>query len=364
MRRSRAMAQAPLFTLAAACVAPLASSAARADERPFALRWTAPAECPAGAVVEAEIHRLLGHESPTSRGTLRATGTITPVDSGFVLHIELSRDGWKSARTVRGATCRALADAGALMVAMAIDPEVATRSGTEAPGDRPSARALPANPAPEPPAAAARTAEPAPRRGPPASAPATRGRARRARQTEGAAERDLSLRLGLGAMGDLGTMQGLSSAIEPWAAVVVGPARLEAGASFWPGNTAASAARPQSGGTIDLVAGSITACALLPPVARAVRPHFEVGAPCAGIELGRMHAEGYGVSDPEEGSALWAALRGGAAVAWVAAPWVRLRLRLEAVVPLERPRFVLEGVGEVHEPGVAARAALGLELAL
>ncbi|WP_159396890.1 hypothetical protein [Sorangium cellulosum] len=158
-------------------------------------------------------------------------------------------------------------------------------------------------------------------------------------------------------------MPRLSGAIEPWAGVVVGPARLDAGASFWPGSTAASAAKPQSGGTIDLVAGSLTACALLPPLARAVRPH-EVGVPCAGVEFGRMHAEGYGVSDPGEGGALWVALRGGTAAAWVVAPWMRLRLRLEAVVPLKRPRFVLEGVGEVHAPSVAARAALGLELAL
>ncbi|WP_437506131.1 hypothetical protein [Sorangium sp. So ce1099] len=361
MRTSRTKARALLFVIVIPCVAPLASSAARADDRPFALRWTAPAGCPAGAAVEAEITRLLGDQSPASNGTLRAAGTITPVGTGFVLSIEISRDGWESARTVRGATCRALADAGALMVAMAIDPEVATRSGTAATGDRSSAGSSPANPAPEPPAAAARTAEPTPPRVPSTSLPPTRGRER---PTEGAAERAPLFRIGLGGISDLGTMQHLSSAIEPWAGVVVGPARLEAGASFWAGNTAESAARPRSGGTIGLVAGSLAACALLPPLARAVGPHFEVGVPCAGFELGRMHAEGYGVSDPDEGSALWAALRGGAAAAWVVEPWVRLRLRLEAVVPLKRPRFVLEGVGDVHEPSVAARAALGLELAL
>ncbi|WP_437755593.1 hypothetical protein [Sorangium sp. So ce1389] len=361
MRTSRAGAQALLFAIVVPCVAPLASSPARADDRPFSLRWTAPADCPAGAAVEAEITRLLGDQGPASNGTLRAAGTITPVGTGFVLHIEMSRDGWESARTVRGATCHALADAGALMVAMAIDPEVATRSDPVAMGgDRSSAGARLDNPAPEPPAAAARTAEPPPPRVPSWSVPPTRGRER---PTEGAAERAPLFRIGLGGMSDLGTMQHLGSAIEPWAGVVVGPVRLEAGASFWAGNTAESAARPQSGGTIDLIAGSLTACALLPPLARAVRPHFEVGVPCAGLELGRMHAEGYGVSDPDEGSALWVALRSGAAAAWLVAPWVRLRLRLEAVVPLKRPRFVLEGVGEVHEPSVAARAALGLELA-
>ncbi|WP_437832915.1 hypothetical protein [Sorangium sp. So ce1153] len=360
MRTSRTGAQALLFALVIPCVAPLASSAARADDRPFALRWMAPADCPSGAAVEAEITRLLGDQGPASNGTLRAAGTVTPVGTGFVLSIEMSRDGWRSARTVRGATCRALADAGALMVAMAIDPEVAARSDSPATGDRSSAGARLADPAPEPPAAAARTAAPTPPRVPSRSAPPARGRER---PTDGAAEGAPLFRIGVGGIGDLGTMQHLGSAIEPWAGVVVGPARLEVGASFWARNTAASAARPRSGGTIGLVAGSLAACALLPPLARAVRPRFEVGLPCAGFELGRMHAEGYGVSDPDEGNGLWAALRGGAAAAWVVAPWVRLRLRLEAVVPLKHPRFVLEGVGEVHEPSVAARAALGLELA-
>ncbi|WP_437314112.1 hypothetical protein [Sorangium sp. So ce385] len=365
MRTSRRRARALLFAIVAPCVAPLASSAARADDRPFALRWTAPAGCPEGAAVEAEITRLLGDQSPSSSGALRAVGAIAPAGSGFELHIELSRDGWSSARTVRGATCPALADAGALIVAMAIDPDAAARSGTAATDDRSIAGARPANPAPEPPAAAARGAEPAPPRGPPTapprSAPPTRARAR---PTEGSVDRAPRFRIGLGGMSDLGTMQRLSGAIEPWAGVVVGPARLEAGASFWPGRRAESAAKPGTGGTIDLVAGSLAACALLPPLERAVRPDFEVGVPCAGVELGRMHAEGFGVSDPGEGSGVWVALRSGAAASWVVAPWMRLRLRLEAVVPLERPRFVLEGVGEVHEPSVAARAALGLELAL
>ncbi|WP_437721377.1 hypothetical protein [Sorangium sp. So ce861] len=361
MRTSRRRARALLFAIVATCVAPLSPGAARAGDRPFALQWTAPAGCPEGAAVEAEITRLLGDQSPPPSGALRAVGTIAPAGSGFELHIELSRDGWSSARTVRGATCGALADAGALIVAMAIDPEAAARSGAAATGDRSIAGARPARPAPEPPAAAARAAEPAPPRVPPSAAPLTRARAR---PTDGSVERAPLLRIGLGGMTDLGTMQRLTGAIEPWAGVVVGPVRLEAAASFWPGRRAESAAKARAGGTVDLVAGSLTACALLPPLERAVRPHFEVGVPCAGFELGRMHAEGYGVSDPGEGSGLWAALRSGAAASWVVAPWVRLRLRLEAVVPLERPRFVLEGVGEVHEPSVAARAALGLELAL
>jgi hypothetical protein len=59
---------------------------------------------------------------------------------------------------------------------------------------------------------------------------------------------------------------------------------------------------------------------------------------------------------------VWLALAGGVGGAWIVAPWLDLRLTLEATAPIVRPRFVLAGVGPVHQPGVAGRAGLALEL--
>ena len=89
---------------------------------------------------------------------------------------------------------------------------------------------------------------------------------------------------------------------------------------------------------------------------------LEIG-PCIGVEIGRLHAKGFGVTDPGEASELWVALKGGGALGWSLWSWLSLVLRLDAVVPLTRPRFVLEGVGPVHRASaVAGRAAAGVEV--
>ncbi|MEJ7734549.1 MAG: hypothetical protein WKG00_35805 [Polyangiaceae bacterium] len=90
-------------------------------------------------------------------------------------------------------------------------------------------------------------------------------------------------------------------------------------------------------------------------------PRFELDVPCAALELGRMHAEGYGVTNPGEAARLWSAARVGVAGGMVASPWLALRMRLEAVVPLRSPRFVLGNVGIVHEAAFSGRASVIVE---
>ena len=84
--------------------------------------------------------------------------------------------------------------------------------------------------------------------------------------------------------------------------------------------------------------------------------------PRAGLELGRIHAAGFGVDHPGEASVLWVALRAGASGTLAVAGPLGLRLDLGLAVPLSRPRWVLERVGPVDRPAAAtARGALGLE---
>lgn len=86
-------------------------------------------------------------------------------------------------------------------------------------------------------------------------------------------------------------------------------------------------------------------------------------AGCLGLELGSLRAEAFGVSDPGVGSALWLAPHVGILGGLELAPPVRLVVGVEAAVPLARERFVLVGVGDVHQPPpVTARAVVGLEL--
>ena len=130
---------------------------------------------------------------------------------------------------------------------------------------------------------------------------------------------------------------------------------MDLSASYWPHRTATLAARPTTGGELRLVAGDARACYAF-PIQR-----LELG-PCAGLELGRMSADGFGVRHPGSGSALWIAPLIGATAALSLLPRLALRLDLAALAPVERPPFVLESVGDVFGASrVVGRASLGVE---
>ena len=86
---------------------------------------------------------------------------------------------------------------------------------------------------------------------------------------------------------------------------------------------------------------------------------------CAGVEAGVMHATGFGVDHPGAGSEPWIA------------PVVGLRARVpigdrfamtaggDVLVPLDRPEFLVPGVGDVYRPpAVTGRLLGGVEIRL
>ncbi|MEO7329351.1 MAG: hypothetical protein ABI193_12275, partial [Minicystis sp.] len=160
--------------------------------------------------------------------------------------------------------------------------------------------------------------------------------------------------VGLFAMGalDLGTLPGVSPGVLLGVSALFGPLRAELAAALFPAHDATLAARPTAGGAVDLYAGSAAACW------RFFAARFELG-PCLGLEVGRLRAQGFGVSDPSQGSALWAAWRAGGALGYRPVGPLILGLRLEVAVPFARPGFVLSNVGTVHRPSAAAGRALG-----
>jgi hypothetical protein len=102
---------------------------------------------------------------------------------------------------------------------------------------------------------------------------------------------------------------------------------------------------------VDLLAGWAATCRAL------VTAPVELG-PCVGIELGRIHAAGFGVTEPGEGSELWVAGLAGGLLTWAPVPAIAVGLRVDVALPATRPVFVLQGVGSVHQPGsVAGRVA-------
>src|SRR6185312_12999827 len=117
--------------IAAALVAPLllpASTRASSGER-IDLRWTAPAECPAAGAVRAEVDRLLGPSSARPPAPIAVTAEVARDDQGaWRVHLETPGEGAPRVREIQGATCAAIADATAMILALMIDPDAALAS--------------------------------------------------------------------------------------------------------------------------------------------------------------------------------------------------------------------------------------------
>jgi hypothetical protein len=122
--------------LAAACVvvALSTSGSARAEGESslgglLHLTWTAPAECPTQARVAAHVADLLG--GPTEAAShVRASARVWR-DENARWHVEIHTQTGPATgeRRVDGESCQAIADATALILAVAVDPEaVAARA--------------------------------------------------------------------------------------------------------------------------------------------------------------------------------------------------------------------------------------------
>ena len=158
-------------------------------------------------------------------------------------------------------------------------------------------------------------------------------------------------------LADAGSLPGISVAVGGKAVTVIEAFRFELGGGVWLDRTATLASPPGAGAHVGLATGSAGGCwSFLGP------GRFELG-PCVAFELGRLHAEGFGVTSQGSGSALWSALQGGGLFAWSAVSRLAVVARLDAAVPFARPTFVLEGLGAAFRTSpVVGRATLGLEV--
>jgi hypothetical protein len=331
---------------------------------PIVLRWAAPAGCPTEGEVRAEVDRVLGGPpAATSPRHLRAEAVVTRAGTeGFRIHLFTDMGGSLGEREFGGPTCRAVAKAAAVIVAITFDPDAIARQGpggTAAKRPPPSPADSPATPIPAP--------EPPP---PPSPVPAVLPLARQVdapvpvpapAPTQGAPTRPRFL---IGAMTalSLGALPGVGVGFGGRAGLLVGRFQADLSAAYWPARVADLSARPGVGGDFRLVAGDARACfaVLVSPI--------ELG-PCAGLEVGSMSASGFGVRSPGSGSALWIAPL---VEATAALPIVRfggggaffaVRLDVGVLAPIERPPFVLENVGPVFGASAAVgRVALGAEV--
>lgn len=90
--------------------------------------WRAPRACPLADVVRARVSSLLSRHTSATR--LRASGAIAPAAShGYVLTLVVHVNEHRASRTLRASDCAALSDAGAWLIALAVDPTLIRRIG-------------------------------------------------------------------------------------------------------------------------------------------------------------------------------------------------------------------------------------------
>jgi hypothetical protein len=326
----------PACTVAALLTLLLAPRTSSARTPDVDLAWSAPVECPSREAVVQEIERTLrGSTAPRVRTTARVD--VTQDDHGrWHASLEVDTRGGQSARVLEAESCGAIASAAAVIVALAVE-------GGVAPAPLP-----PKPPPPEPPPP--KPTAPSPPS--PAAPPAT---------TQGS-----QLLVGAAGVLDDATMPNLAPGAEltlGWAyRVSIWRLRLLASGEIFPVQNVSFAGRPgNEGGHFGLLAGAARACGGI------VGHGFDLG-PCVGAEVDEMSASGVGsLTRKLTGSATWGAIVGSALASW--SPWRPLAIvaRLDGLLPVARPQFVIDnptqGPTTVHQPSAAAmRVALGIEL--
>ena len=339
-------------------------TAAAQPEAAFELEWDAPDGCSSESQVIATMTKLLdGPPADVSEQAMSARATVTRGEGDrWNLRLATEHAGASWTRRLDGESCEELASAAALVLALAIDPDAVAANSTTStepassdgassvpkaafalPQPAPGASAAPlpmAAPTPEP------VAPPAPDRDrPPAQAPPPE---------RATADTRALARLSL--VGDVGTLPSAGGGGSVAVGYGIERFHLEGGALLLPGRRSLVDSGDGKGGQVDLVAGGIAACYAIVP------GDTEVAA-CAGAEAGVLRGEGFGVKNPASGTAPWVAGLVAADLSVPIAEPVSLRVRLEALAPIVRERFVLDGLGEVHRAApVAGRLMAGPEV--
>jgi hypothetical protein len=305
------------------------------------LDWHVPASCPTRDSIVDEANRLLGDAASSSASSVVARGRVVRETKDYVLELELDQDRRTTRRRLVAQTCPELGRAAALVIALAIDPSLASRKDAEEPRAVlecppaaepicPSApplasREQPCDPRPEPVCLAREVPTPS-------AAPSAEGRR--------------NFHLGAGVRLSVGELPETLPSPELQLGYGSAPLRLDLAARFASAHS-----------TVSTGAAAFQAWTLRPRACIGQSLHRFVGSVCAHVSVGRVRGEGAG---PDVVHTRWST--------WVA-PGLEVLLELpigsSAVglsvageVPLMRTKFELADT-RVFEPArVVASAAL------
>lgn len=318
------------------------------DPARLSLRFEGQAGCPTAQEIRGNIDRLLGRPADQLLSEpLQVTATVNELSPNrFSLDLRIEPESRGGERQLIGSSCEELARASAVIVALAIDPELRVE-------DEP-AEVTPAQPAVVAGGITSSTAEP------PASAPppkevgavAPPPAARRAATGE---QDVLSWRLRtLGAL-TIGELP------EPAPGALVGGGVSLDSMVLWLNGGFLGWQKKELdryGGEFLLLGGGLSVCW------EVRRGRFWAG-PCAGVELRWLQASGLGIANARTEGRLLMELAGGAEVGfqfW--RDWAAF-VSGQLLVPQQRPSFVVDELGAVHSiPAYGGRVGAGIQLQL
>jgi hypothetical protein len=267
------------------------------------LRWAAPTPCPDAADVEARIETIVGQ---AHAATVDADVVVQRAEESryvAVVRIRL-RSGEVGERSLEESTCDVLADAVVTVVAMSLEEGTPTAS------------------APTPVREVDTAPEPSQRTEPRFAA-------------------------GVVAMVDEGTLPfpALGAGIA-LAAYPLAPLRIEATLLRWSAQSARVGGEA-FGGAFQLTSADVRSCWSL------LGPTVALG-PCAGLEVARVDASGFGSTTSTHGNAMWWSPSVGGLLHWVPFRALGFEALADVVFPVARPTFVIVDGGTIHRAAFAS----------
>lgn len=386
MRRGRSVAA--LLGLVVVTEIPAWVRAGDGPDSRIDLTWLAPPECPSTAVVERAVARALG--SASSHAVVSARAVVQQeVTKGYVAQLEVTTPQGAGVRTLSAADCAEVADAVALVIALAVTTRESGTAGTPvtnattepalssarpAPGATPAATASGAASATTVPSpSAAGPVPPSPAASSPGPSPATvdyKARAAAGVLVAGPSSRPpapspagslaapgaprphfTASALGVGDIGRMPRTDGGLALAVGWRN---GLWMAEASGTWLASQTVDVGSGV--GADLGLLGVGGRACLL----ARAGR--LDAG-PCLGARVDVLQGRAFGTPAAHESAVAWVAgVLGGHAAFWLTRG-LALRLDADVGAPWTQPAFVITGAGHVHRPAsIVGSAALGFEV--
>lgn len=319
--------------------------------------WDAPSEdCPSEAEVVTELERLLG--GPVAEQGDRRLSAIARVrreaDGAWDLRLWTVTNTATRQRSMTGADCEVLAEAAALLAAMAIDPSVLEHAGAsdaaveqaeqaqdiEEPEPEPKPEPEPQPPIDEPEPEPEPQVEPEPQ--PPIAEPNRR-----------------SLMVGVRVHAGIsyGDLPRVGPILRAALALTWARARLELEGHYGFARAAELDDGSARGAELSAAFGIVRGCGLLRH--RASRLEFPL---CGGLEAGAVLGVGVGLDEVRRDSIPWLAINLAPGLVWAPIRNLAIGVTVEPWVALMRRRFEIDNAGVIWRPlPVGVRALAGIE---